>query len=129
MYKRQALSLTVLQILTHLRQTGTGGDQLTDDDVLLQTGQRIDLAPVSYTHLDVYKRQHLSSTGDHVFNIVGVPRAVYVCVVTGRGVIFNVRSVDGDTTSFFFQMCIRDSFGCNISDAPYLRPLRCCFLG
>ena len=29
---------------THLRQTGTGGDQLTDDDVLLQTGQRIDLA-------------------------------------------------------------------------------------
>ena len=39
-----ALSLTVLQILTHLRQTGTGGDQLTDDDVLLQTGQRVNLA-------------------------------------------------------------------------------------
>ena len=42
-----ALSLTVLQILTHLRQTGTGGDQLTDDDVLLQTGQRVDLALVT----------------------------------------------------------------------------------
>ncbi|EHW04464.1 hypothetical protein ECDEC8A_4858 [Escherichia coli DEC8A] len=24
-----------------------------------------------------------------------------MCVVTGRGVVFNVRSVDGDTTSFF----------------------------
>ena len=39
-----ALSLTVLQILTHLRQTGTGGDQLTDDDILLQAGQRVNLA-------------------------------------------------------------------------------------
>ena len=38
------LCLTVLQILTDFRQTGTGGDQLTDDDVLLQTGQRVDLA-------------------------------------------------------------------------------------
>ena len=35
------LCLTVLQILTDFRQTGTGGDQLTDDDVLLQTGQRV----------------------------------------------------------------------------------------
>ena len=39
-----ALFLTALQILTHLRETGTCGDELTDDDVLLQTGQRIDLA-------------------------------------------------------------------------------------
>ena len=39
-----ALLLTALQILTHLRQTGTGGDQLTDDDVLLQAGQRVNLA-------------------------------------------------------------------------------------
>ena len=31
------------QLLLDLRQTGTGGDQLTDDDVLLQTGQRVDL--------------------------------------------------------------------------------------
>ncbi|EHW38316.1 hypothetical protein ECDEC9C_5393, partial [Escherichia coli DEC9C] len=29
-----------------------------------------------------------------------------MCVVTGRGVIFNVRSVDGDTTSFFFRRVI-----------------------
>ena len=32
------------QFFFNLRQTGSGGDQLTDDDVLLQTGQRIDLA-------------------------------------------------------------------------------------
>ena len=32
-----ALFLTALQILTHLRETGTCGDELTDDDVLLQT--------------------------------------------------------------------------------------------
>ncbi|AMO46892.1 hypothetical protein AKI40_0464 [Enterobacter sp. FY-07] len=49
---------------------------------------------------------HLSSTGDHVFNIVGVARAVYVRVVASRGVIFNVRGVDGDTTSFFFRRVI-----------------------
>ncbi|EGI97408.1 hypothetical protein SB359474_3056, partial [Shigella boydii 3594-74] len=29
-----------------------------------------------------------------------------MCVVTGRGVVFNVRSVDGDTTSFFFRRVI-----------------------
>ncbi|SAS53375.1 Uncharacterised protein [Klebsiella pneumoniae] len=49
---------------------------------------------------------HLRSTGDHVFNIVGVARAVYVRVVASRGVIFNVRGVDGDTTSFFFRRVI-----------------------
>src|SRR5690606_38098386 len=50
---------------------------------------------------------HLRSTGDHVFNIVGVAWAVYVCVVASRGVILNVRGVDGDTTSFFFW-CVID---------------------
>ena len=39
-----ALSLTVLQILTDFRQTGTCGDQLTNDDVFLETQQRIYLA-------------------------------------------------------------------------------------
>ena len=39
-----ALSLTALQILADFRETGTSRDQLTDDDVLLQTSQRIDLA-------------------------------------------------------------------------------------
>ncbi|VGO76683.1 hypothetical protein SB00001_00337 [Klebsiella variicola] len=54
---------------------------------------------------------HLRSTGDHVFNIVGVARAVYVRVVASRGVIFNVRGVDGDTTSFFFR-CVIDLVEC-----------------
>ncbi len=49
---------------------------------------------------------HLSSTGDHVFHVVGVARAVNVRVVASRGVIFNVRGVDGDTTSFFFRRVI-----------------------
>ncbi len=49
---------------------------------------------------------HLSSTGDHVFHVVGVPWAVNVRVVTSRGVILNVRGVDGDTTSFFFWRVI-----------------------
>ena len=32
------------QLFFNLRQTGSGGDQLTDDNVLLQTGQRVNLA-------------------------------------------------------------------------------------
>ena len=32
------------ELLLDLRQTSTGGDELTDDDVLLQAGQRVDLA-------------------------------------------------------------------------------------
>ena len=38
-----ALFLTALQVLTHLRETGTCGDELTDDDVLLQTNKVVDL--------------------------------------------------------------------------------------
>ena len=32
------------ELFLDLRQTSTGGDELTDDDVLLQAGQRVDLA-------------------------------------------------------------------------------------
>ena len=32
------------ELLLDLRQTSAGGDELTDDDVLLQAGQRVDLA-------------------------------------------------------------------------------------
>ena len=32
------------ELLLDLRQTSTGGDELTDDDVLLQAGQWVDLA-------------------------------------------------------------------------------------
>ncbi|MCY1551795.1 hypothetical protein D9M68_881510 [compost metagenome] len=49
---------------------------------------------------------HLRSTGDHVLHIVSVARAVYVCVVTDRGIVFNVGGVDGDTTCFFFRSVV-----------------------
>src|SRR5690606_2911437 len=49
---------------------------------------------------------HLSSTGDHVLHVVGVTGAVNVRVVTGRGIILNVGSVDGDTTSLLFRRVV-----------------------
>ena len=49
---------------------------------------------------------HLSSTGNHVLNIVGVTRAVYVSIVTGFGLVFNVSGIDGNTTFFFFRSVI-----------------------
>ena len=49
---------------------------------------------------------HLRSTGDHVLHIVSVARAVNVSVVTDRGIIFNVRGVDGDTTSLLFRRVV-----------------------
>ena len=39
---------------------------------------------------------HLSSTGDHVLDIVGVARAVNVGIVTGIGLVLHVGGVDGD---------------------------------
>ena len=42
---------------------------------------------------------HLSSTGDHVLNVVSMARAVNVSVVTSVGLILNVSGVDRDTTS------------------------------
>ena len=42
---------------------------------------------------------HLSSTGDHVLDVVSMARAVNVGVVTLLGVVLNVSGVDRDTTS------------------------------
>src|SRR5471032_2717025 len=49
---------------------------------------------------------HLSSTGDHVLHIVSVTWAVNVSVVTDQRVVFNVRGVDGDTTSLLFRSAV-----------------------
>ncbi|CAK7000458.1 MAG: hypothetical protein PHAS_00001 [Phascolarctobacterium sp.] len=49
---------------------------------------------------------HLCCAGDHVFNIVGMARAIYVCVVAGCSFIFYVGSVDGDTAFSFFRCFI-----------------------
>ena len=45
---------------------------------------------------------HLSSTCDHVFNIVSVARAVNVCIVSVGCFVFNVSCGDCDTTFSFF---------------------------
>ncbi|MNO98545.1 hypothetical protein D3C76_902930 [compost metagenome] len=68
---------------------------------------------------------HLRCASDHVFNIVGVTRAVYVSVVTVRSFIFNVGSGDCDTTFALFRSfvdliecdsCATVSFGQYSSD-------------
>ena len=45
---------------------------------------------------------HLSSTGDHVLNVVSMSWAVNVSVVSVCSLVLNVRSVDGDTTFSLF---------------------------
>ena len=41
---------------------------------------------------------HLSSTSDHVLNVVSMSWAVNVCIVTILGLILNVCSRDSDST-------------------------------
>ena len=49
---------------------------------------------------------HLGSTCDHVLYVVGVTRAVHVCIVTDIRLIFNVSSIDGYTTRFLFRSSV-----------------------
>ena len=49
---------------------------------------------------------HLSSTGDHVLDVVSMAGAVNVSVVTLVGLVLNVSGVDCDTTSSFLRSLI-----------------------
>ena len=46
---------------------------------------------------------HLGGAGDHVLDVVSVPRAVDVRIVTLLGFVFDVGRVDRDTTSALFR--------------------------
>ncbi len=49
---------------------------------------------------------HLSSTGDHVLDVVSMARAVNVSIVTCSSLILNVSGVDCDTTLSLFRSLI-----------------------
>ena len=49
---------------------------------------------------------HLGGTGNHVLHVVGVARAVNVCIVTALGLVLNVSGVDGNTTLFLFRSVV-----------------------
>ena len=46
---------------------------------------------------------HLGGAGDHVLDVVSVPRAVDVRIVALLGFVFDVGRVDRDTTSALFR--------------------------
>jgi len=80
----------------------TNPDLLGKQDVL--TGLVLGaLAPVHQQDRSI----HLRSARDHVLDVVGVPWAVDVGVVTSSGLVLDVRSRDGDPTLFLFG-CVVD---------------------
>ena len=49
---------------------------------------------------------HLSSTGDHVLDVVSMARAVNVCIVTLVGFVLDVSNRNGDTALALFRSLI-----------------------
>ena len=58
---------------------------------------------------------HLSSTGDHVLDIVSMARAVHMGIVTGIGLILNVSGVDCDAALSLFGSLIDHVVGFELS--------------
>jgi len=58
---------------------------------------------------------HLRRPGDHVLDVVPVPRAVHVRVVPLVGLVLHVRNVDGDPALFLLRRTV------NLVVAPVLR--------
>ena len=97
---------------------------------------------------------HLRRTSNHIFDVVGMARAIDVSIVTDSRLIFHVRNRNGDATSAFFRRIVnlikagkispalqRQRLGdrsrqrglpmINVPDCPHvnmgLRPLKYCF--
>ena len=80
----------------------TGNIYLTSEKDVLTSLRHRTVSCSNYNDSTV----HLRSTSYHVLHIVGVTWAVYVCVVTLRSFVFNVSSVDSDTTFLFFRSVV-----------------------
>ena len=59
------------------------------------------IGPSAADHQD--RAVHLRGTGDHVLDVVGVPRAVDVRVVTVGRLVLDVRRVDRDAARLLFR--------------------------
>ena len=80
----------------------TGNVYLTSKEDVLTSLRHRTVSCSNYNDSTV----HLRSTSYHVLHIVGVTWAVYVCVVTLRSFVFNVSSVNSDTTFLFFRSVV-----------------------
>ena len=80
----------------------TGNVYLTSEKDVLTSLRHRTVSCSNYNDSTV----HLRSTSYHVLHIVGVTWAVYVCVVTLRSFVFNVSSVNSDTTFLFFRSVV-----------------------
>lgn len=53
-----------------------------------------------------YSAIHLSSSRDHVFNVIGVTRAICMSIMTTFCLIFNVRDINSNAAGFLFRSII-----------------------